>query len=483
MALASLSSEELVMKLGAAGLELSDEEKRRFKDFEVDGETVSTGLTDHMIGQLFEKSFKKQVKFIKIVQQLKQSQSEEPSESQTASPAVRQVLKQGTPVPFPPVFSLPKFPKDVQLKLDNKEPCHKINSYRHKIIRVLQETMAQHTLYPSNSDYVSVVKALISKYPFLRDAEGNVYHTWHMSLKRKFKTERSPLVDEEEVKKIKIKYGHNVKSTGEKEASCQRASRSVADEDRVSLIGEDAASINAHVKTLKDQYKKTKPDAAVVDEKMKQTFAWRRMEITNGIPVADILGKYPFLRTPSVLFQEMGQMHGVADFSRCFQDSFSKIVPGVLKLAQGKSMIEGHYMDARKEAIAESFCDMDFRAALVLLPVIFREKVDKYITIGQGEPATPYPTVQILGASDWKRIFTEKRIFSTVKIEGSEICRAVGVEDGILSAFSAYFVYNIAYPSHSRNTLLFLQRHVLKVSAPGDKPLPTAVVRIINLLS
>jgi len=48
-----------------------------------------------------------------------------------------------------------------------------------------------------------------------------------MSLKRKFKTERSPLVNEEEVKQIKMKYGHNVKKPGEKEASCQRTSRSV----------------------------------------------------------------------------------------------------------------------------------------------------------------------------------------------------------------------------------------------------------------
>lgn len=68
-------------------------------------------------------------------------------------------------------------------------------------------------------------------------------------------------------------------------------------------------------------------------------------------------------------------------------------------------------------------------------------------------------------------------------MEGSEVCRAVGVEDGVLSGFCAYFVFNLAYPSYNRNTLLFLQRHVLKVTAPGDKPLPTAVVRIINLLS
>ncbi|KAI7806901.1 hypothetical protein IRJ41_013872 [Triplophysa rosa] len=112
------------------------------------------------------------------------------------------------------------------------------------------------------------------------------------------------------------------------------------------------------------------------------------------------------------------------------------------------------------------FKDMDFRAALVLLPVIFREKVDIYVTIGVGqdEPATPYPSVQILGTFDWKQVFSEKRIFSTVKMEGSEICQAVGVEDGVLSAFCAYFVFNLAYSLHNRNTLLFLQRHVLKAS-------------------
>ncbi|XP_056605092.1 uncharacterized protein LOC130421303 isoform X1 [Triplophysa dalaica] len=339
---------------------------------------------------------------------------------------------QRTPAPFPSVFSLPKFPLDVQSKLDNKEPCHKISSYRHKIIRVLQESMAQHTLYPSNSDYVSVVKALPSKYPFLRDAEGNGY----------------------------------------------------VDEDCFPSIGEDATSINAHVKTLQDQYKKTQPDAGIVDEKIKLTFAWRRREIVNGTPVAEIFQIYPFLRTPSVLFQEMGRMHDVSDLSRRFQVSFSKIVPSVLRMAKGKSAIEAQYMDAREEAVAENLCDMDFRAALVLLPVIFREKVDNYVIIGVGqdEPATPYPTVQILGTSNWKQVFSEKRVFTTVKMEGSEICQAVGVEDGVLSAFCSYFVFNLAYPSHNRNTLLFLQRHVLKVTTLGDKPLPTAVVRIINLL-
>ncbi|XP_031174935.1 sterile alpha motif domain-containing protein 3-like [Sander lucioperca] len=63
-------------------------------------------------------------------------------------------------------------------------------------------------MYPNNAEYVQVVRALIVKYPFLKDLEGNGYHTWHQSLKRKFKAERAPLIHEDEVKRSKEKFGH-----------------------------------------------------------------------------------------------------------------------------------------------------------------------------------------------------------------------------------------------------------------------------------
>lgn len=43
-----------------------------FLENEVDGETVDRGLTESMIAYLFEKSFKKQLKFRDFVQQNKQ---------------------------------------------------------------------------------------------------------------------------------------------------------------------------------------------------------------------------------------------------------------------------------------------------------------------------------------------------------------------------------------------------------------------------
>ncbi|KAI4798868.1 hypothetical protein KUCAC02_020438 [Chaenocephalus aceratus] len=39
--------------------------------------------------------------------------------------------------------------------------------------------------YPTNTEHVQVVPALMMKNPFLRGLEGNGYHTWHQSLKRK----------------------------------------------------------------------------------------------------------------------------------------------------------------------------------------------------------------------------------------------------------------------------------------------------------
>ncbi|KAG9273319.1 sterile alpha motif domain-containing protein 3-like isoform X1 [Astyanax mexicanus] len=341
--------------------------------------------------------------------------------------------------------------------------------------------MAQYTLYPSNCDYVNVAKALILKFPFLRDVEGNGYHTWHMSLKRKFKSERAPLVSDEEVKRFKERFGHGVKRHKPAETTCQRIdSPSVQQPD---VVGEDSISVDAHVKILQEQYQRTQPDNAVVNERMTRTFHWRRREITHGMMTAQAIEKYPFLRTATGLCQEVGRIHKVTDLNLRFRENFSEMVPSLLKLLRGKSTIEKAYADSRGEALVEDTIGMDFKAALILLPTVFKEKLENYISLGKEEPATPYPIVQLLDSCDWKKVFCERRNAAVVKMEGLEICRTVSVEDAILAAFCAYFTFNLAYPPHIRNTLTFIQRHVLKVSEAGDKPLPTALTRIINLLA
>ncbi|KAL0969868.1 hypothetical protein UPYG_G00233490 [Umbra pygmaea] len=83
------------------------------------------------------------------------------------------------------------------------------------------------------------------------------------------------------------------------------------------------------------------------------------------------LKKYPFLKTPSGLLEEVGSKQ---------------------------------YLEAREETLIEDLPGMDFRAALIFLPIIFKESLDHHIMMGEGDPNTPYPIVQV-SQDDWKSTF------------------------------------------------------------------------------
>ncbi|KAK0145042.1 hypothetical protein N1851_016061 [Merluccius polli] len=132
-----------------------------------------------MVAHLFQGSFKKQLTFMLLVSKLK-----EPVITLTLENVTPEEWDQSTssrPIPstacgeLPAGFDIPVFPRDVQALLDNKQPCYKTPKYRNVIVRVLYEAVAQYTMYPTNADYVQAVKSLISKYPFLKDLEGNGY--------------------------------------------------------------------------------------------------------------------------------------------------------------------------------------------------------------------------------------------------------------------------------------------------------------------
>ncbi len=62
-------------------------------------------------------------------------------------------------------------------------------------------------------------------------------------------------------------------------------------------VGEDATSIEGHVKVLQEQYRRTQPDTHIVEKRMRRTL--RRKEITSGMTVEGAINKYPFLKSPS----------------------------------------------------------------------------------------------------------------------------------------------------------------------------------------
>ncbi|RXN34999.1 GTPase IMAP family member 8-like protein [Labeo rohita] len=111
-----------------------------------------------------------------------------------------------------------------------------------------------------------------------------------------------------------------------------------------------------------------------------------------------------------------------------------------------------------------------FVNALILLPHIFKEKAESLNTLGECDADNPYPTIQLV-ETDWKMAFS-KRVQVLVKADGVEVCRGIGVEEGILAAFSAYYVFNFAYPPYMKNTMTFLQHAIAKITEHRKLVLP-----------
>lgn len=72
--------------------------------------------------------------------------------------------------------------------------------------------------------------------------------------------------------------------------------------------GEDEVSFSRHVKALQAEFKKARPNQAVVSELMSSSFSLRRKDIIeNPRDLKSILDKYPFLgKTDEVGFKYIG---------------------------------------------------------------------------------------------------------------------------------------------------------------------------------
>ncbi|XP_063759059.1 uncharacterized protein LOC134877482 [Eleginops maclovinus] len=436
-----------------------------------------------MMSYLFERSFKKQLQLRDFVEQNKEITIElevlTSDDQFIETPASNERSVGPARKTLPAIISIPRFPYDVQHKLDAKEPCHKIPKYRNIIVRTLYEMMAQYTMFPSNQEYIQVAKAFILKYPSLKDIDGNGYHTWHMSLKRKFKTERAPLVHDVEVRKYKERYAESRKSKTVDESAVvvHKQARSASE---FAVIGEDATSIEAHVRVLTEQYTKMQPDMMIVKDRMTRTFSWRRSEIAEGISVEDLLKKYPFLSTPSGLYDEVDCIHPApVPVDRRIIENLTSLLPKLTKLVKDTSPLKQVYLDAKRDALTVDHAAIDTRGGLLLLPSIFKEKIENLIILGQNEPATPHPTIR-LRDHDWKTAIVD-RAETIIEVDGVRMCSCIGVEEAFRAVFCMYFVFNMEYPAQLKNTFIFFQRCIAQIVVAGDK-LSTPVTRLINLL-
>ena len=52
---------------------------------------------------------------------------------------------------------------------------------------------------------------------------------------------------------------------------------------------------------------------------------------------------------------------------------------------------------------------------------------------------------------------------SVVTEDGIDVCQCTSLDEAFITAFWMYFAFNIAYATHLRKTLTFLQRHIVNI--------------------
>ncbi|KAL2089234.1 hypothetical protein ACEWY4_016133 [Coilia grayii] len=167
--------------------------KDTFIENEVDGLTL-TKMTERMSERMFPK-IKDQVQFMAAVDKLKLEDSHD-TEVRKETP----VTPVSSDVILPPFLKSALSSQDPQLKSPGK------NKLKNALIQALFDNLSQKTMYPSHNDYVLTLRSTLIRFPFLREKYGSGYDALLESLKNKFKKERKPLINLEEVSKMKEKY-------------------------------------------------------------------------------------------------------------------------------------------------------------------------------------------------------------------------------------------------------------------------------------
>ncbi|KAK9521455.1 hypothetical protein VZT92_021259 [Zoarces viviparus] len=159
-----------------------------------------------MSERIFPK-MKDQVMFLSALAQLKVGESKAP-------------LSQKAPAAQPMIICQVRFPPTVLTALTNKDAAlksHAKNRIKTMLIQALFDHLSQDTMYPSHIQYVDLLKSVLLNFPFLKESYGSGYDALHESLRNKFKKERKPLVNVDEIDKMRQKY--SAPNTGRKRSS------------------------------------------------------------------------------------------------------------------------------------------------------------------------------------------------------------------------------------------------------------------------
>lgn len=208
---------------------------------------------------------------------------------------------------WPVPFKVPDFSKDVENILAEANKTYHITGQRFQDASVksairqnLAETIFHYTAYPSNLQIVSVVEALITKFPCLKEPGSFTgMYGWQQSLKYKMHNYRTKLKSRSytsypELEVNMLKRKSSADATPAK--GIKRPKKAEVNYLPPHPVGIDDQKLEEERIQLIQEVQKTN-NANIISEKMFNTFSIRRQEVVAQSPVSELMERWPALFT------------------------------------------------------------------------------------------------------------------------------------------------------------------------------------------
>ncbi|RXN39329.1 Sterile alpha motif domain-containing 3 [Labeo rohita] len=206
---------------------------------------------------------------------------------------------------WPSPFPIPPLSHDVELKLRKANEAYEktkigidvTRDIKTDILDKITQVTFNITAYPRPHEVESIAVALISKYPCLKENDGNGYEGWLTSIKNRFSNFRAKL---RVAGCSEVSINSKSKGDGDMTYTLKRVKRGEINHCPNHPNEHDDASLEEQRMLLVEASKKARVDDSLIRVKMDLTFSLRRREVVEEQPMVMVIQN----RWPALFFKE-----------------------------------------------------------------------------------------------------------------------------------------------------------------------------------
>uniref|UniRef100_G3ML60 Uncharacterized protein n=1 Tax=Amblyomma maculatum TaxID=34609 RepID=G3ML60_AMBMU len=360
-------------------------------------------------------------------------------------------------------YELPPVPVDIKFDIDRTTLGEVSSRTKSRIVSWITSHLLQVDLYPGKF-YEPAARALVLKYPVLRDTMGTGFDSWRVAFKYKMCNIRKSVDNNPKVEEARKKFCRK----GNFQDKCHPKKQCRLSTGALETRGEeDDGVVAAHIEFMIKEVKRSTPDIAKLKASMKATFSSRRKWIQESSPsTAVLLERYPALALRELLRQQFMSITQV-DFESKLLNFINTHGERCLQLLKMSRTAKSALAEA-EQAISEAEGDLKKYyfavAVLQLLPHLVKEQPNFL----RGPDS--YPSLVM---NNKALIATEIcTTFESYKVE------VIDLISGTSALMELYWIMNIQYSSRNKNTFALME-HFCGLNSAARSPL---VMRAISLI-